>query len=210
VATSTVLGISSVQDTSLFKQLEKGFSSNPAASDAEHFCAVLPSISESACLRMREMATLHAEYTLHDDTHLLRVTELMARVMQDTMSRLNPVEIAILILAAHLHDQGMVLSPDELAELKQSQEFQIFRQNWEASHPNLVAIRNEASRSDLASTVKEQLNLQGAELENAIQTEFIRLTHGKRSADYIRETFETDRRLEVANVNLASAVALAC
>jgi hypothetical protein len=51
---------------------------------------------------------------------------------------------------------------------------------------------------------------QEAELENAIQDDFIRLTHGKRSADFIRDSFGADNRLNVAAVNLAGAVALVC
>ncbi len=205
---SEVFGFSSVTDTTLFKRLEEHFDSAPESLHAEQLCEVLPAICESACERMRGMATLHPEYTLHDETHLVRVTELMARVLQDSIRALNPVEIAILILSAYLHDQGMVLSADELARMKASSEFQTFRQNWETSHPNMAAIRKEASRPDLSSLERERLGQLEAELENAIQTDYIRLTHGKRSADHIRETYGTDERLNIATVNLSNAVAL--
>ena len=61
---------------------------------------------------MKSFPSLHPEYTLHDDAHLLRVTQLMGNLIPDTVLRtvLNPVEIALLILSAYFHDQGMVWS----------------------------------------------------------------------------------------------------
>lgn len=87
---------------------------------------------------MKSFPSLHPQYTLHDDTHLLRVTELMGRLLPDDVLNgvLNPVEIALLILSAYLHDQGMVLDDNEIRSLCKNQEFQVYRANWAADHPN--------------------------------------------------------------------------
>jgi len=73
---------------------------------------------------------LHPEFTLHDDTHLLRVTELMAQVMPARVLEkvLNPVEIALLILAAHFHDVGMIVDAQEASQIRQSEGYMIARQ----------------------------------------------------------------------------------
>ena len=55
-------------------------------------------------------------FTLHDRVHGRKVAHLMWHIMApDRRERLTPPEIAMLILAAHLHDLGMGLSPQERA-----------------------------------------------------------------------------------------------
>jgi hypothetical protein len=43
---------------------------------------------------------------------------------------LNPVEVALLILAAHLHDQGMVLEREEIERLRSGTDpsFELFKE----------------------------------------------------------------------------------
>jgi signal transduction histidine kinase len=58
----------------------------------------------------REMQT----FTMHDSTHALKVAHLMWHILKPEVQQgLTPPEIAILVLAAHLHDLGMWLSDSE-------------------------------------------------------------------------------------------------
>ncbi len=92
---------------------------------------------------MKAFPSLHPQYTLHDQTHLLRVTELMAYIILDEVLHavLNPIELAMLILAVHFHYYGMVLDSHEIDQLSSEKEFQLFRANWELDHPNLKQVR---------------------------------------------------------------------
>ncbi|HEX8130132.1 MAG TPA: ATP-binding protein [Pyrinomonadaceae bacterium] len=61
----------------------------------------------------REMET----FTMHDRVHGRKVAHLMWHILKpERRERLTPPEIGILIVAAHLHDLGMGLSPVERAE----------------------------------------------------------------------------------------------
>ena len=105
----------SLDSTHLLTRLKKPFPDRVCFLAAA-FVHTLPELCQIATNQMKLMPALHPEFTLHDDTHLLRVTELMARVMPERVLEeiLNPVEIALLILAAHFHDVGMVPMPRKL------------------------------------------------------------------------------------------------
>src|SRR5258706_14988405 len=96
----------SLEDTRLFARLKKPFAQKHSAEWAAALVQSLPEVCRAATNRMKLMPVLHPEFTLHDEIHLLRVTELMARVMPERVIEdvLNPAEIALLILAAHFHD----------------------------------------------------------------------------------------------------------
>lgn len=62
---------------------------------------------------MKLMATYAPQYTLHDETHLLRVVDLMGHILGEDVADLNGIELVLLILAAYFHDQGMIPSREE-------------------------------------------------------------------------------------------------
>src|SRR6266478_2552263 len=60
----------------------------------------------------REMET----FTMHDRVHGRKVAHLMWHILKpERREQLTPPEIALMLLAAHLHDLGMGLSPAERA-----------------------------------------------------------------------------------------------
>jgi hypothetical protein len=89
-----------VRETTLWKRLSQPFVDSKSSELSVTLAQVLPDICWIASDRMKLMPAFHPEFTLHDDTHLLRVTELMAQVMPARVLEkvLNPVEIALLIL----------------------------------------------------------------------------------------------------------------
>src|SRR5829696_4288081 len=118
-----------LEATRLWARLDSGFRGQEGK-DAKKLAQHLLDLCQEARDRMKAFPSLHPQYTLHDEAHLLRVTELMVVVMpQETLDLLNPVEIAMLILAAHFHDQGMVLEREELDEIRSgtNPNFEVFR-----------------------------------------------------------------------------------
>jgi hypothetical protein len=56
-------------------------------------------------------------YTLHNTGHSLRIMEYMSRIVSD-ITKLNELELTLLIYTALLHDIGMALSEDDIALIK--------------------------------------------------------------------------------------------
>src|SRR5436305_3337342 len=116
---------------------------------------------------MKAVPVFHPQFTLHDATHLLRVTELMAKILGATLETLNAVEIALLILAAHFHDQGMVPDAAELQALQGMDDFKLHRDTWAVEHPNLREIERQLAQRNLAEEERLRLSLRLADLESA-------------------------------------------
>ncbi|MBQ9534325.1 MAG: hypothetical protein IJU78_00565 [Clostridia bacterium] len=57
-------------------------------------------------------------YTLHDGRHILNVIDLMGEILGDQIKNLSVCECELLILAAALHDIGMVYDPEGLEKAK--------------------------------------------------------------------------------------------
>ena len=97
----------SLEDTRLWSHLNSVAQAGGAGSVESVVAGNLIQICGEAADRMRMFPSLHPQYTLHDETHLLRVTELMGLVIPDQMLQreLNVVEIALLILSAYFHDE---------------------------------------------------------------------------------------------------------
>ncbi len=207
-----VLELTSLRDCTLWKQLKDGFTETKHKVYSDRLAENLVQICEEASERMKAFPSLHPQYTLHDQTHLLRVTELMAYIIPDEVLHavLNPIELAMLILAAHFHDQGMVLDSHEIDQLSSEKEFQLFRANWELDHPNLKQVRQQLAAKNLSETQRHQYQQVGQELEAALLTDFVRKTHGHRSANFVRTRSATDKRWAVAQTNLAEYVAKIC
>ena len=126
----------------MWKRLNNGFDGQDSEV-AKSIAAVLPSICNEAYQRMKAFPSLHPQYTLHDETHLLRVTELMALILgEEMLKKLNPVEITLLILAAHFHDQGMVLDESEINSLPKDPKYTLFSQSWKLEHPTLAEVQS--------------------------------------------------------------------
>ncbi|MGY0236041.1 HD domain-containing protein [Longispora urticae] len=65
-------------------------------------------------------------YTLHDRQHSENVLTLMEKLLGPQLDRVSPLEAALLILSAYMHDLGMVYTADELAGIADEDEFQDF------------------------------------------------------------------------------------
>lgn len=200
-----IINIKRIQETALWNKLQSLNDQN-----AKPLIELLPIICEEASDRMKAMPTSSPQYTLHDESHFLRVVELMAMVLGKSIDELNAIELCLLILTAYYHDQGMVMSEEEYKNLSSNAHFQLFRDNWYIDHPNQKEIQTQLQDSNIND--RERSGLAGllAELDAAMLTDYLRTTHAKRSSDYVIQTFSSDRRLEVCAINLSNLLAKIC
>jgi len=209
---SSVININSLKDTTLWIKLNQNFLENDKDREIARILANnLIQVCKNSYDRMKYFSSLHPQYTLHDETHFLRVTELMAMIIpENVLNELNPIELALLILSAHYHDQGMVLDNDELDSLKESPRFNLFKENWTIEHPNYKDIINQLTSSTDTLIEKQHLIKKEQELYGALLTDYIRDTHGERSADYVLKNYSNNDLWNIAGTNLAVYVAKLC
>ena len=196
------INIKRIEETVLWKKLQSLNDLN-----TKPLIELLPNICEEASDRMKVMPTASPQYTLHDESHFLRVVELMTMVLGASIDQLNAVELCLLILTAYYHDQGMVMSAEEYKNLSSDSQFQIFRENWYLDHPNQKEIQTQLKDSNINDQERGRLAGLLSELDAAMLTDYLRTTHAKRSSDYVIETFSSDKRLEVSGINLSSLLA---
>jgi len=202
---SKVINIESVKDTTLYKELE---GRNNA--DTKAFVANILTLCEEAADRAKQIPKFFSEYTLHDKTHFIRVTELMAYVLGSTLKVLNDIEIGLLILSAFYHDQGMLIGDTEYKLLEENETYLIFRDNWFIDHANYTEIKRQLESSFISSEEKKRLSKIISELDAAMLTDFLRESHGQRSHDYVLSTFSQERILVASGTNISDYLAKIC
>lgn len=161
---------------------------------------------------MKGMSVFHPQFTLHDDTHLLRVTELMAKLLPKQVldEVLNPVEIALLILAAHYHDTGMVPDAEDARTIRESGEFGLARENWLLEHSSYEDAKRVLNEPGLGAGERSRCSAVVGDFEQAAFIHFIRLSHARRSAEFVAKTLGEDSRLRIGTGHLADALGLLC
>ena len=207
----SILNLKAVEDTTLWKRLNELQTDPKYGRDARILCSNVVQICEKAADRMKLANTFSPQYTLHDISHLLRVTEIMSMLIsKDVINMLNPLEITILILSAFYHDQGMVLAKDELQLLNKNKEFKLFEDNWLIENPNIKEMKQKINDHAITDAERKSLIKIEHEIDNAILTDFIRVTHGTRGHDFIISEFSNDSLWEISGANLANIVAKIC
>jgi len=126
------------------------------------------------------------EYTLHDETHSLKIIRIMGRIIpSETLVQLNDIELTFLILSAYLHDIGMTCSYSEREDIiAASSEYQ-----------SLLKI--DSLYEEYLEFQKTGNNRAVTRIEDKIFTEFLRRNHVKRSADFI-ESLLSDGEFKLA------------
>ncbi|MFZ4764072.1 MAG: HD domain-containing protein [Roseimicrobium sp.] len=202
----------SLVETLLFQRLGRPFSDPLDQRLALSLAASLPDVCRIAVDRMKAMPVYHPEFTLHDDIHLLRVTQLMGMVIPEEVleNTLNPVEIALLILAAHFHDVGMVPRASEVEGIKESDDFEILRSNWLLEHPGLGQAMKLAEATNPDASTRRKATEIAATIASETLSRFLRRDHAKRSAQVVRMELGTDPRLKCGTGHLADALAILC
>jgi len=198
--------LSSVRDTTLWKHLASGFKGTTEEALADSLAVYVKDLCSEARDRMKAMPALHPEFTLHDDVHLLRVTELMSLLLGDGSADLNPPEIALLILGAHFHDFGMVPDATERDNILASADFQRHAVIWKHNHPNYTELARTVAippASDRANEMAIALRT----LDGAMLADYLRQTHGDRSRRYVLVPFSPSQFRAARSGRGLSAVA---
>ena len=73
-------------------------------------------VYEYAANYLKDVRRTFGNYTLHDETHILNVLDAMGGLLGSQITNLSVGELELLILAASLHDVGMVYTDEEKAE----------------------------------------------------------------------------------------------
>ncbi|MCR9117071.1 MAG: ATP-binding protein, partial [bacterium] len=207
---SSVLNLNSIADTTLWKILNSKYQGTPEQDTAAILAANAQVIAEKAVARIKAFPYFHPQYTLHDETHLLRVCELMAIVAGDSLLMLNPIEIFLLIGAAFYHDQGMVPDADEWIEVQASTEFQLSLKRWAIDNPNMSQIKRQISDSRVSGSKRVELRKKENELLEAHRTEFLRKSHGERSEAIVNRLYSDSDTLSISGHNLATILGRLC
>lgn len=110
-----------LEDTELWKTYTTGLPID------NHRSSWIHQIYDSAIIYLKDVRLRFPNYTLHDETHVLNVLDAMAGILGDQISQLSKGEAEMLILAACLHDIGMVYTEEEakqcFADKRQTHEF---------------------------------------------------------------------------------------
>jgi len=208
---SRVIMSKGLKDTTLWKMLDTAFEKTADEQVSRFLATNLLVICEEASDRMKSTISFHRQFTLHDETHLLRVTELMAKIMpEETLNDLNPIEVSLLILAAYFHDQGMVLDSKELKLIKSDVKFKISMDKWIIEHPNLKEVQVQLQDKNLNDFERLKYGNVEQELFHAMLTDYVRQDHASRSAEFVKSNYSNDKMWIVAGTNLASYVAKLC
>ncbi|HCW53219.1 MAG TPA: hypothetical protein DG753_05680, partial [Clostridium sp.] len=202
--------LKSIKDTTLWKRLNSGFTETDRDL-AQILSSNLLIMCERASSRMKKMPHLHHQFTLHDEIHLLRVTEIMSMLLSEEMlNMLNPIEITLLILSAFYHDQGMVLDDDKIKKLQNDEKFMLFKDNWIINHPNFIDIKKKISDYNFSEEQRAGFLKAYSELQDALLTDYIRINHGENSKNYIYDEFKEDSLWTVKGINLSEYVGKLC
>ena len=205
-----VLRVKLVEDTVLWKHLNSEFSATKDSETAQDLARQVKSACETALERIKHFPYYHPEFTLHDERHLLRVTEIMAMVLDEDLKHLNPIEVSLLILSAFYHDQGMVPEAEEWNKIKESPEFLLSQKRWEQEHPNIRDIRRQLEDSRSIEIEKDDLTAKLRQHLDSHRTNFLRITHGERAEQLVNHIFGSGADLSVSRVSLAPLLGRLC
>ena len=207
---SFTLPLNTLADTTLWKHLNTGYTDTHQKELAAELATHTKSACENAVERIKHFPCFHPEFTLHDERHLVRVAELMALILGEDIKSLNPIEIALLLLSAYYHDQGMVPEAEEWNQIKNSPEFKSSLDRWKIENPNLSTIQRQLDNPRLSDTEKKSLSSKCNQHLDAHRTEYLRMTHGERAEQLVNQLFGGANQLIVNSNDLAPTLGRLC
>ena len=124
-------------------------------------------------------------YTLHNTGHSYRIMEYMSKLVND-ISKLNDLEITLLVYSALLHDIGMAVSEDDIVLIK----------------------TDSFSFCDVKFSAMKKLR---DEEDSLVLQEYVRRIHASLSGKYIRENLKDKLVMpKLINLDFAEELALIC
>lgn len=202
---SEIIGIKNIEESKLWISLDSSTDSSIASLKAN-----IVQLCQEATQRMKLSLKYFPQYTLHDETHLIRMVGLIPLIAGDTFDKLNPLEIAIIILGVFFHDIGMIPNENEYNVLVGNQKYLVFKERWIANHANYEGLQQQLQNKDTSLIAIEKIRKLLSEMDQIIITEYIRENHAYLSGEYLRNAYSSDKRLEVYGINITDIVAKVC
>ena len=205
-----------LNQTVLFQRLremetDKTFS-NTTQKEIRKSITLVEQISDDAVQIMKRTPKYFPEYTLHDETHLLGVVNLMGTIINESgsLADLSYIEITILLLSAYLHDIGMAPPSETIEGILESPDFSVYQENRLLDHEGYKEIVELLKNNSLDACEKDKLNNKRIEIQKSILTEYLREKHGDFGRNYIIDTWSEDERWNIENYNIAEITASVC
>lgn len=149
------------------------------------FCSIISRFRGDIVLELREINVLFSEYTPHDEdyhiSNLFKIADIL--LGEETYSKMNAVELCLLIVALYAHDWGMAVSKSEryyIATRKKQEEtteFFLLEDEFERFE---FFIKKKTGRSEYEND---------EEIDISYWQEYIRNTHALRSGRRVFEYF---------------------
>jgi hypothetical protein len=168
-----------IADLSLFTELRASAGRcNVSESEVQQLAGMVLGAAERAGPLLKRIPLTFRQYTEHDVEHSRNVAALMGRfIPHATLRELNAVELAILLLAALLHDLGMYVTDQEKAQVLASEEYGLFA----ASHSDRVAAMHGALCVGNAPRAEA--------IRDALLAEYFRRIHPQRARRVVEAVF---------------------
>lgn len=141
-------------------------------------------------------------YTLHNPGHAKKLLHLTDQILpEESLGKLSALELAVLVMSAHLHDLGMVLTSTERFRVLASEEFAEHLRSWPELFQQLQAAR--AKHATARPTDQLFLEAHIYQLQDAALASFLRPRHAQRDryANLIEHLKESSGRADLFQVS---------
>jgi hypothetical protein len=165
--------------------------------EVDALCGLVTTTAEIVGPALSRIAEIFKQYTVHDIHHSYNLIRLMDRFIPGiTKKKLNSLEITFLILAALLHDAGMIVSDEERAETLASDDFLRFRLR-QVDRVRAVEAARTAGNETRARAI-----------DDALLAEYFRRLHPERAGAYIARVLKG--KLRFKDVDLTADLSRLC
>jgi len=152
-----------------------------------HLISSVDQVAKQSGFILNQIVRYLPQYTLHNERHILNVLSLMDWLTPDaTLNHLAPLECALCILAAYVHDLGMALSDEEYRELQntRSPDGHHYRRFRDRYPEELRQIERLKKTEDPADEQWAKL------IDGHILADYIRTTHADPSVNRVNDWLE--------------------
>ena len=129
-----------VKDSKLWEILKEKAKGQPNESQ---FIAEMEKVCNFAVARSKYINLTFPMFTLHDETHICNVLNLMVQLLGDRIQDLNRDEAAMLILAACCHDIGMSCNDIEKQDLLKDDRFKQYLDKHHGEQVNYHELKED-------------------------------------------------------------------
>ncbi len=168
------------------------------STDVVQLQGIVASVADFIGPALQRIPLTFRQYTEHDFRHCRNLVEHMGDfIPPHTLAKLNALELSLLILAALLHDSGMIVGDEEKLKTLESPEFLAFRDQTHADSADEIAEAKLLGKAALARL-----------MEDSVLAEYFRRLHPERVATYLQDNLIDS--LLFRDIDLADHLAQLC